>query len=123
MLCVDAAIEGPRGIVLSKRLIPPCIGKWHLPGGFVERGERLEQVIRRIALCETGLKVGKVRFFKLYAEPKRDPRGHVVVAVHRCKAIGGKLRSTEEGEVAWFKRMPHGLMLDYPKILQDLGYS
>ena len=34
-LCVDIIVKDKRGVVLSKRDIPPCKGMWHIPGGTI----------------------------------------------------------------------------------------
>lgn len=62
-LCVEVIIsikdENSRGIVLTKRLIPPCIGMWHFPGGTVYIGEKLEEAVNRVADEELGINLEK----------------------------------------------------------------
>ncbi|MBU3953636.1 MAG: NUDIX domain-containing protein, partial [Proteobacteria bacterium] len=43
------------GIVLQQRNKSPKRGQWVLPGGFVDRGETLEEAARREFFEETGL--------------------------------------------------------------------
>ena len=56
-LCVEVIVNTLQGIVLTKRLIPPCIGMWHIPGGTVLLGEKLEEAVDRIANEEIGIDI------------------------------------------------------------------
>ncbi|MDW8010472.1 MAG: NUDIX domain-containing protein, partial [Sulfolobales archaeon] len=42
-------------ILLVKRKYPPAIGKWSLPGGVIESGEKLVEAAKRELKEETGL--------------------------------------------------------------------
>lgn len=44
-----------REILLVKRNVRPGIGKWCLPGGFIEKGEKVEESVHRELQEETGL--------------------------------------------------------------------
>lgn len=47
--------ETSKGIVLQRRNKEPKKGHWVLPGGFVDRGETLEEAAKREFFEETGL--------------------------------------------------------------------
>ena len=49
-------------ILLVRRARDPGLGKWGLPGGFVDPGETVEEALQREILEETGLNVGEFRF-------------------------------------------------------------
>jgi ADP-ribose pyrophosphatase YjhB (NUDIX family) len=63
-------------LVLVKRGISPGYGKWVIPGGFVDRGETLEEAAVRETLEETGLQVRIDSLLNVYSYP-----GHTVVVV------------------------------------------
>jgi len=48
-LCVEVVLLVDGKIALTKRDIPPAIGKWHIPGGTVLKGEKLKDTVRRVA--------------------------------------------------------------------------
>ncbi|MFH0805336.1 MAG: NUDIX domain-containing protein, partial [Patescibacteria group bacterium] len=49
-LCVEIMVKTNNGVLLLKRNIDPEKGKWHLPGGTVLKGERLEDTVKRVAM-------------------------------------------------------------------------
>ena len=74
------------GIVLIERKNPPL--GWALPGGFVDRGERVEAALKREMREEIGLDVSIVSLLGVYSDPARDPRFHTVSVVYVARADG-----------------------------------
>ena len=57
-LCVSGVVEHPRnGIALIRRAVEPQKGKWHLPGGRIQKGDNIAQAMRRVIARELGLTV------------------------------------------------------------------
>lgn len=48
-------VKTNKGVMLVKRAIPPQIGHWALPGGFINEGETAQEAGRRELKEETGL--------------------------------------------------------------------
>jgi len=59
-VAVGAICRKDGKIVLLRRAIEPAFGKWVFPGGYVDRGESLEDAARREAREEIGLQAGQV---------------------------------------------------------------
>jgi len=120
-LAVDGVILHKGRLVLVQRAYEPYKGKFALPGGFVELGEKTEEAVVREAHEETGLKTAVKRLLGVYSAPKRDPRGHVASSVYELKVLGGKLKKNDE--VASIKLFPLNkvpkLAFDHSRIVKD----
>lgn len=75
-----------QGIVLIERLNRP-IGL-ALPGGFVDKGESVENALIREMKEEICLDVSIKSLLGVYSDPLRDERFHTVSIVYICKAQG-----------------------------------
>jgi 8-oxo-dGTP diphosphatase len=86
-LTVDAVVFTKRAekpmLVLVQRGNEPFLGRWALPGGFVETDEDLPDAASRELREETGLNVPPAALTQLgaYGRPGRDPRMRVVSIV------------------------------------------
>ncbi len=115
---VDCVVIRKNQVLLIKRINPPFVGRWALPGGFVNPKETIEQAALRELKEETGYN-GKVeQFVGVFSDPKRDPRKTITVAF-LVRITGGKIRtSNETSEVEWFplNKLPD-LAFDHKKII------
>jgi len=85
------------GIVLIKRKNPPL--GLALPGGFVDRGERVEKALLREMKEETNLDVTIEKLLGIYSDPARDPRLHTASVVYIAKAYGEPKAGDDAKEV------------------------
>ena len=121
-LTVDGAILKDKKILLIKRKNEPYKGKWALPGGFVEYGEKVEDTAVREVYEETGLKTKIRDIIGIYSDPNRDPRGHIVTIVYLLDIQGGKLKGSDDASDAKFfdlKNLPD-LSFDHDIIIKDV---
>jgi 8-oxo-dGTP diphosphatase len=120
-LTVDAVIIIEGKFVLIQRKNEPFKGMWALPGGFVDRGERVEDAARREVKEETGLDVELIALLGVYSDPKRDPRGHTVSIVYLANPVGGKLEAADDAADAKFfgPEDDPDLAFDHAIILND----
>jgi colanic acid biosynthesis protein WcaH len=57
IVSVDLVVSTGTGIVLAERQNRPARGEWFVPGGRVQKGERLEAAVHRVAREELGIDV------------------------------------------------------------------
>ena len=121
---VDIIIEikrknGQEGIILIKRKNPPH--GWALPGGFVDRGESLEEAAVREAKEETSLDIKLKSQFHTYSDPKRDPRKHTISTVYVAAAQGRPKAQDDAQDIRIFteEEINFPLAFDHQKILAD----
>ncbi|MCD6331179.1 MAG: NUDIX hydrolase [Thermoplasmata archaeon] len=107
-------------ILLIKRKNEPFKGKWALPGGFVEYGERVEDAVLREFQEEVGIKAKIKKLLGVYSDPKRDPRGHVISVVFLLEAEGEPKAGDDAADAKFFSldELPP-LAFDHEKIIKD----
>ncbi|MBI2359597.1 MAG: NUDIX domain-containing protein [Deltaproteobacteria bacterium] len=79
-------------VVLIRRGIEPAMGKWSFPGGYVDRGESVEEAAIRETREECLLDVRVASLLGVYSYP-RSPN---VVVVYTAEVIRGELRAGDE---------------------------
>jgi len=72
----------PRKILLIQRGNHPYIGKWALPGGFVDMNEDLKAAALRELNEETGIKGVEIEQFQTFGTVDRDPRHRTISVVY-----------------------------------------
>lgn len=85
-VAAGAVVEHQGGIVLLRREIDPRAGFWVHPGGFVDRGETLEQAAVRETREEVGLEVELLGLLGAFSFNDSE----VVVVTYAARAIGGE---------------------------------
>ena len=125
-VAVDAAVftilNNELKLLLIKRKREPSVGKFALPGGFVELDENLDAAAKRELEEETGVKNIFLKQLKTFGDVNRDPRGRVIAIAYLAliDAENIKLHSTGDAELAkWFSiyELPQ-LAFDHKKIVK-----
>ncbi|HEY3314097.1 MAG TPA: NUDIX hydrolase [Bacillota bacterium] len=104
----SVVIEGGR-ILLVQRGHAPGKGKWSIPGGLVEVGEKLAEAVKRETFEETGLVVepGELATVGEAITPDADGRVqfHYVLLDFFVRPTGGGARAgSDVSEVRWVDR-------------------
>jgi 8-oxo-dGTP diphosphatase len=124
-VAVDVVIfmirSGRLEVLLVKRGIPPFEGRWAIPGGFVLKGESLDEAARRELSEETGVSDVYLEQLYTFGEPKRDPRGRVISVCYFALLPSGQTvtkAGSDAAAVDWFDAYkPPELAFDHKSIL------
>lgn len=95
---------------------------WLLPGGGVERGERLTAALQRELVEETGLQIEVGRLL-IVCEVLEPGGRHIVNLVFRGTVAGGELRVGRDGvvvDVRWHERGCLRELVTHPYILDEV---
>lgn len=79
-------------ILLLRRAIEPAYGKWVFPGGFVDRGERVEVAAIRETREESHLDVRLTRLLNVYSYPDHP----VIIIVYVGEVVSGAASTGDE---------------------------
>jgi 8-oxo-dGTP diphosphatase len=121
LLTVDGVVVEDGAVLLIRRRNPPFVGKYALPGGFVDVGETVEAAVVREVREETGLDTTIDCLLGVYSDPARDPRGHTVSVTFLLRRLGGTLAGGDDADDARFfplDALPE-LAFDHAQILAD----
>lgn len=92
-------------VLLQKKARGFGKGKWNGPGGKIEKGESIEESVKREVKEETGIilkklkKAGELEFISIGKEEQNN-----YCHVFLCHEWEGRPINTGEGELRWFKR-------------------
>jgi 8-oxo-dGTP diphosphatase len=108
-------------VLLIRRGLPPFLGQWALPGGFVRLDETVADAARRELQEETGLARVYLEQLATFSAIDRDPRERVVSVAHYALVRLSDHRvqaATDARDAAWFAvdDVP-GLAFDHDAIL------
>ncbi len=93
-IAATCIVERQGKVLLIQRNNQVGYGLWSMPGGYVDRGEVVEEAAAREVQEETGLQVEIQRLVGLFSE-----EGHpVVVAAFTARETGGRLAAGPEAQ-------------------------
>ena len=116
--CVDAAGR----VLVVKQTTGPFAGAWLLPGGAVERDERVADAARRELAEETGYRVDELVLVARY-DVRSAPSGrfHILLHMFRGAEVDGTPRPEPASAVRWARPREIDLHPSLAVELVDLG--
>lgn len=104
-IAVFRRVDGRLKLLLIKRGGHPYLGRWALPGGFVNGDETVEAAAARELCEETCLKAGGLKLSGIYSQPGRDPRMWVISVAYAVMLPDDEapVRAADDArEACWF---------------------
>jgi 8-oxo-dGTP diphosphatase len=91
-------------VLLTKRAIPPYLGKWVMPGGKIDLGEPITAALKREVYEEVGLEVhveGLIDIFEIV--PSSEHSDHYVILYYLAVVKDGNITPNREeiSEIVW----------------------
>ncbi|MER7167992.1 NUDIX domain-containing protein [Micromonospora sp. NPDC000207] len=121
-LTVEVVVTTPTGVVLTRRSIEPCRGRWHIPGGTVHFGELLPDAVRRVARAELGVEVSVLGMLGYIEYPSLHRGGYPgwpVGIAFEAAVVTGRLAAAEQAdEIGTFRRVPDGTIPEQAAFLE-----
>lgn len=103
---VAAVVLFNEDVLLVRRGNEPSKGKWGLPGGVVEIGEKVEDAVVREVEEETGISIQPVKLLDIFDSIVWDDAGrvqyHYVLCEYLCKVLAGEIHaSSDVSDAKW----------------------
>ncbi|MCH5139106.1 NUDIX hydrolase [Clostridiaceae bacterium UIB06] len=111
-------------ILLVKRGDHPCLGKWALPGGFIDVKESLDEAASRVLRDETNIDDIYMEQLYTWGEVNRDPRTRVISSSYMALVDSSSLSikaGNDEEDASWFSIKYN--ILEEKKVSIEKGYT
>jgi len=103
-VAVAAVVTEAGRLLLVQRRHAPGVGRWVLPGGFLDAGEEPRDVAQREVAEETGLTIAVETLLDVLRNPARDG-GASLLILYAGRVLGGTLGAADDAAAAGFFRL------------------
>ena len=102
--CVTAVIVRDEKVLLTRRSIEPGLGKWDLPGGFMEKGEHPHDALKREIHEELGVDLSSYKLLDFFMDEYGDGGDSTLNIAFICQIEKDPWINdhTEFDEIRWF---------------------
>src|ERR1051326_5227178 len=103
-IIIFTVVDNDLKVLLIKRKVPPFKGMMAIPGGFVRRGEKLEEAAMRELREETNVTDIYLEQLYSFGDPGRDPRAWIISIAYFALVNAEKLElkaDTDAEDAVW----------------------
>jgi len=129
-LIVNTVIIDNNRILLIKRIKPPYVGYWGMPGGKIEFAEHVEKAAVREFKEETNIDTKFEKLCGIASEiiyKNNKANAHFIIFVCKLNHLHTDTKETEEGKLRWFdinklekeKIIPSDILMIKEFVLKD----
>lgn len=108
--------------LLTRRGIEPEIGKWQMPGTFLQKDETIQECIGRIGVEELGFSLSSndCRLASVEEDLMQDERGHVLHVIYKYRLLRDiSLKPWGDSlEMGFFSAIPADMGFRYGEMLK-----
>lgn len=116
-------IKDGKKVLLTRRGVVPCKGKYDAVGGFLKYNENPRKCVTREVVEETGLKVKIIDLLGIYTDTYGRGGDAVLVLYYVCKIVLGTPKPQDDvAELVWFSidKIPKMAFPHQKKVIKDL---
>jgi ADP-ribose pyrophosphatase YjhB (NUDIX family) len=123
----SALVEDERGrVLLSLRAVEPYVGKWDIPGGYLEEGEHPLDGLRRELWEETSLEIEPGELMGIWMDWYGDgPEANATLNIYWTARItrGEPVAADDVAELRWFApdELPSPAEVAFPNTIDVLA--
>lgn len=119
-LCVDLVIKKRKGVLLTKRDIPPDKNWWHFPGGTILMHETIKEAAERVAQEELNTKIKIKKLLAVLEYTQGSGLGYPISVMLLVKPLAKKLVGGKQAKtIGYFKTLPEKTLPEVKKFLSE----
>ena len=114
--------DDEKNVLLVKRNVEPGFGKWSLPGGYIELGEKPEETAIREVKEETSLKIDRPELINVYNQESPIYDYVMLVGYYTSKYFGKLFAGDDASDARFFStdKLPEIAFWSHKRLIEEI---